>query len=411
MIYPIVKHSNLKIFKFMVQCLCFYNVLLGERHPALRDTWLQFRIHVPSLSAVGSTGSPLLSSASLLLCIYLLPFSIVGGGGVDQWYCWYSCARVNLPHTTGVLHPHLVCQKGNSKRKSSFSMHQCSSLDYLDASSKLAAKSNRALSAVFARQASLLFFSLNVLCLLLMAKALPVKRRGAMGGTMNDIGRWSLKAFAPNISRRSLLDKVAVVSNRKPCGVWEFNHSTRYVGFLFLAVFLVRGGMANSAEVCIQEVWACMTLHRINKIWVNEKDYCTFRSHGLWTGRSYQPAGILISCLYRDGLTHFQPHYLTIDQLTSIWGGCCTKKSSSYGILQFSHPKKIQVFGGCACVLTFKTINRVQAIIPLTVPFWWTSRLLHSGACGTQWRLVIRAFPSNGGGRRRRRNSQLLTKE
>ena len=29
-----------------------------------------------------------------------------------------------------------------------------------------------------------------------------------------------------------------------------------------------------------------------------------------------------------------------------------------------------------------------QALIPLTVQFWWTLRLLHSVACGTQWRLV-----------------------
>lgn len=49
-----------------------------------------------------------------------------------------------------------------------------------------------------------------------------------------------------------------------------------------------------------------------------------------------------------------QPHHLTIDQLTSIWGGCCTKKSSessSYGILQFSHPKKNPGFWRvCMCV-------------------------------------------------------------
>ena len=112
---------------------------------------------------------------------------LVGGGLTSDIFDIHAQGSISLIET-GVLHPHLVCQKGNSKRNSSFSMHQCSGLDYLDASSKLAAKSNRALSAVFARQASLLFFSLNVLCLLLMAKALPVKRWGAMGGTMNDIG-------------------------------------------------------------------------------------------------------------------------------------------------------------------------------------------------------------------------------
>lgn len=188
-------------------------------------------------------------------------------------------------------------------------MHQCSGLDYLDASSKLAAKSNRALSAVFARQASLLFFSLNVLCLLLMAKALPVKRWGAMGGTMNDIGRWSLKAFAPNISRRSLWDKVSVVSNRKPCGIWEFNHSTRYVGFLL--------SWRSFSSVVVWQTVPRFVFRRFEPVWLftastksglyNEKDYCTFRSHGLWTGRSYQPAGILISCFYRDGLTSLSP--------------------------------------------------------------------------------------------------------
>lgn len=126
--------------------------------------------------------------------------------------------------------------------------------------------------AVFARQASLLFFSLNVLCLLLMAKALPVKRWGAMGGTMNDIGRWSLKAFASKICRRSLLDKVSVVSNRKPCGLLRVQslHQVRWLPAL-LVVFLVRGGMASSAEVCIHEVEPVWPVHRI-KIWVNEKD-------------------------------------------------------------------------------------------------------------------------------------------
>ena len=161
---------------------------------------------------------------------------------------------------------------------------------------------------------------------------------------MNDIGRWSLKAFAPNISRRSLLDKVAVVSNRKPCGVWEFNHSTS------VRWLPIPGGLSRPwwyGKQCRGLYSGGLSLYDSSphqqKSGLTEKDYCTFRSHGLWTGRSYQPAGILISCLYRDGLTHFQPHYLTIDQLTSIWGGCCTKKSSSYGILQFSHPKKIQV--------------------------------------------------------------------
>ena len=237
-------------------------------------------------------------------------------------------------------------------------MHQCSSLDYLDASSKLAAKSNRALSAVFARQASLLFFSLNVLCLLLMAKALPVKRWGAMGGTMNDIGRWSLKAFAPNISRRSLLDKVSVVSNRKPCGVWEFNHSTRYVGFLL--------SWRSFSSVVVWQTVPRFVFRRFEPVWLftaSTKSGLTKKITVPSEVTDFEPGdptNQLVFWVYFDKLflqewaDKPQPHHLTIDQLASIWGGCCTKKSSessSYGILQFSHPKKNPGFWRvCMCV-------------------------------------------------------------